>query len=479
MSSYDDMRTIGIDVDCPGGWTPPIVLSGGDVGGRRLHVELRSSGEPVDGDGLACRLEFDPGSGPGGYVTMEPAEGDGTAAWEVDVPRAALASGSCRLCVAVYEGASCMCTRAIEAVVERPMIDAGHPEAQDALAEFREAVADLDHIGDDAAKAEAARKEAESARADAERARAGAEGARAAAEGERSAAEAARREAEDARAAAEAGRAAAEAARASAEAGRASAEGARAEAEAERERRQAKNDADQAANNAAAQGLQVVKLSDGEYDPSTLAPTVEGQVGRLYFVPIPSDAMSALMSVLGQKGEPGDSYLEWMWIDGAWERVGMSNATLVSLTTDEIDRIVAGEQVTSEGVLDGTGASYLVKSARTAIDAELSDKATKSELKAVQDSLSQSLLASIAAGSSRRITDLKSIDTRNPGGGANAPGVAAVEDASALVNSPVKSGAFYAYRLVMPIESQGAGRWHFLVLLLEFWPLAGRVWAAA
>ena len=327
--------------------------------------------------------------------------------------------------------------------------------------------------------AEAARVEAENDRLSSEAVRKKAEAARASAENERAAAEAGRKGAEAKRVEAEGARGAAEEAREGTEAGRSEAETARTEAEAARELRQAKNDADQAANNAAAQGLQVVKLSDGEYDPSTLAPTVDGQVGRLYFVPIPSDAMGALMSVLGQKGEPGNSYLEWMWIDGAWERVGMSNATLVSLTTDEIDRIVAGEQVTSEGVLDGTGASYLVKSARTAIDAELSDKATKSELKAVQDSLSRSLLASIAAGSSRRITDLKSIDTRNPGGGANAPGVAAVEDASALVNSPVKSGAFYAYRLVMPIESQGAGRWHFLVLLLEFWPLAGRVWAAA
>ena len=404
MSSYDDMRTIRIDIDCPGGWTPPIALCGGDVGGRRLHVELRSAGAPVAGEGLTCRLEFDPGSGPGGYVTMEPAEGDGTAAWEADVPRAALASSSCRLCVAVYEGASCLCTRSFEASVERPLIDADHPEAQDALAEFREAVAALDDIGSDAATAEAARKEAESGRLAAEADRRDAEGARAAAEAGRAQAEAARKDAEAKRVEAEGARGAAEEAREGAEAGRSEAETARTEAEAARELRQAKNDADQAANNAAAQGLQVVKLAESQYDPSTLTPTIGGEVGTLYFVPIPSDAMSALMSVLGQKGEPGDSYLEWMWIDGAWERVGMSNATLVGLTTGEIDRVAAGEQVASEGVLNGTGLSYLWSKIRglfaaaghshatgdvSGLDEALGDKATKAEVKEVRDSLSR------------------------------------------------------------------------------------------
>lgn len=209
-------------------------------------------------------------------------------------------------------------------------------------------------------------------------------------------AEAARKEAEDARAAAEAERAEDEAARSQAE-------DARASAEAERAAQQAKNNADQAANNAAAQGLQVVKLNDGQYDSSTLMPTVQGEVGKLYFVPIPSKAMSALAALADvPAGDGQDNYLEWMSIDGKWERVGMSNATLVSLTTDEIDRIAAGEQVTSESVLDGTKLTYLWEKLKTAfaalthkhatgdvtgLDAALADKATKGELKTVQDSL--------------------------------------------------------------------------------------------
>ena len=209
-------------------------------------------------------------------------------------------------------------------------------------------------------------------------------------------AEKARKEAETARAAAETKRSEDETARAQAETNRAA-------AEKERAAQQVKNNADQAANNAAAQGLQVVKLTDGQFNPDTLMPTVEGEVGKLYFVPIPSQAMSALASLVEvPTGDGVDNYLEWMSIDGKWERVGMSNATLVSLTTDEIDRIAAGEQVTSESVLGGTGLSYLwtkLKAAFaatghkhptsdvTGLDAALGDKATKAELKTVQDSL--------------------------------------------------------------------------------------------
>ena len=213
-------------------------------------------------------------------------------------------------------------------------------------------------------------------------------------------AEAARKEAETARVNAEAKRAEDEEARTQAES-------ARVTAEQERAAQQVKNNADQAANNAAAQGLQVVKLNEGQFDPDTLMPTVSGEVGKLYFVPIPSQAMSALAALVDvPAGDGQDNYLEWMSIDGKWERVGMSNATLVSLTTDEIDRIVAGEQVTSESVLGGTGLTYLWTKLKTAfaaiahkhvtgdvtgLDAALGDKATKAELKTVQDSLDQTV----------------------------------------------------------------------------------------
>lgn len=109
---------------------------------------------------------------------------------------------------------------------------------------------------------------------------------------------------------------------------------------------QAKNNADQALNNQAAQGLQVVILADGQYDPETRDPTVEGAVGKLYFVPT------------GEADEE-DAYVEWMWVSGAWERVGMSNATIEAVSTDQVDSVVADASPQGEQVLNLTGLSYL------------------------------------------------------------------------------------------------------------------------
>lgn len=109
---------------------------------------------------------------------------------------------------------------------------------------------------------------------------------------------------------------------------------------------QAKNNADQQLNNQMAQGLQVVILSSGQYDPGTLEPTVSGEAGKLYFVPT------------GEADEE-DAYVEWMWVSGAWERVGMSNATIEAVSTDQIDSVVADGSPQGEQVLNLTGLSYL------------------------------------------------------------------------------------------------------------------------
>ena len=130
------------------------------------------------------------------------------------------------------------------------------------------------------------------------------------------------------------------------ETARREAETARVEAEKARELAQAKNNADQAANNSAAQGLQVVILGTGEYDPTTLEPTVTGAVGKMYMVPNPD-------------ADTDDAYIEWMLISGKWERVGLSNATIETLTTDQIDTVAADGQLVSDSVLNGTGLAYL------------------------------------------------------------------------------------------------------------------------
>ena len=223
-------------------------------------------------------------------------------------------------------------------------------------------------------KAEAARVEAEKARASAETQRSSAESARATAEEGRAGAETERAEAESDRIQAESDRASAETARTEAEEDRADAETLRISAEQERATAQAKNNADQQANNASAQGLVAVILTSGEYDPDTLEPTVEGAVGKMYLVPMPqAQAVAAAIPVrfslqsqddgtyvaTQAAAADGDTYVEWLWIAGAWERIGLSTATIDPITTDQIDSVCSDGAPQGKQVLNLTGLSYL------------------------------------------------------------------------------------------------------------------------
>ena len=137
---------------------------------------------------------------------------------------------------------------------------------------------------------------------------------------------------------------------------------------------QAKNNADQAANNAAAQGLVAVILASGEYDPETLEPTVEGAVGKMYLVPMPqAQAVAAAIPVkfsltsqedgsfvaTQSEAADGDTYVEWLWINSAWERIGLSTATIDPITTDQVDAVAADSAPQGKQVLNLTGLSYL------------------------------------------------------------------------------------------------------------------------
>ena len=158
---------------------------------------------------------------------------------------------------------------------------------------------------------------------------------------------------ESARVSAEAERVGAEASRAGAESARAGNETARVSAEKRRETDQARNNADQAANNAAAQGLLVKLVAEGGYDPSTLEPTADGKVGTLYLVPDP-------------KASGDNAYAKWIWVNGKWERVGSSNATVAGLTTEQVDAVASGGTVTSENVVNGSVLTYLWAKLRAA-----------------------------------------------------------------------------------------------------------------
>ena len=225
-------------------------------------------------------------------------------------------------------------------------------------------------------------------------------------------------QAEAARKEAETSRVNAEAKRAEDEEARTQAESARVTAEQERAAQQVKNNADQAANNAAAQGLIAVIVED--YDPVTLKPNGSGQNGKMYLVPMPeANAMAEAIPVSfaltptdggeytarqvdARSAAAGDVYVEWLWINNQFERIGLSTATLDPITTDHIDAVVSGESPQGKQVLTLTGLTYLWTKLKTAfaaiahkhvtgdvtgLDTALGDKATKAELKTVQDSL--------------------------------------------------------------------------------------------
>ncbi|QPK81109.1 hypothetical protein G7Y41_08730 [Schaalia sp. ZJ405] len=224
---------------------------------------------------------------------------------------------------------------------------AGEAEIQRSAAERARASAE-----ESRASAEAKRVEEENRRASAESGRVNAETQRISAENNRGFNETSRTNAETQRALAETARETTEAQRREAESerekkekSRASTEAARATAERLRDEQQARNNADQAANNLAAQGLQVQILQESQYHAHTLVPTITGTTGKLYFVPDPH--------AVG-----GNSYIEFMWINGKFERVGASTANFEGIKTSSIDSVVANSSPVGEQVLTLTGLSY-------------------------------------------------------------------------------------------------------------------------
>ena len=146
-----------------------------------------------------------------------------------------------------------------------------------------------------------------------------------------------------------------ETARAAAEAKRVSAETARAAA-------QEKNDADQQLNNEAIRKLSPVVLASGQYDPDTLEPTVAGEPNRMYFVPITAASMGAVSPLadgVAEAVEAGNAYVEWMWLNGAWEQMGTSRLEARPISTDEIDEVASGRAPSGASVLSLTGLTYL------------------------------------------------------------------------------------------------------------------------
>lgn len=138
-------RRIWFDIGTANESLPPIVLSAGDHDGRIVAVRLWDGAAAVSGSGLVARLLFNDGTGgSGGYSQMTAVSGEATAAWEVAVPSEALTPGHSTMSIEISQGQTIVCSRIIDAFVEPSVIDGDAPEAQDALAEFRAAVARLE-----------------------------------------------------------------------------------------------------------------------------------------------------------------------------------------------------------------------------------------------------------------------------------------------------------------------------------------------
>lgn len=438
-----------------------VVARQGEDGTEVIQASLANDGVPYTPALTSVRLDVLHADGTWARV---PATMSGSTV-TCTLPSAALSSpGLCRLAHFVLSGSGKVETTEGFELRILPSVDtSGTPGAKDyddamdklyakwrvleSKAEEDEAArrsAEEDRISaeSDRVSAETSRAQAETLRAQAEQARIAAETARAAAEQERIAAEQLRDQAEQARIAAEEARAAAESARAAAESVRAT--------------DQAKNNADQAANNAAAQGLQVTILADGQYDPDTMEPTGTGNAGRLYFVPS------------GAEGD--DEYIEWMYIDGAWERVGMSNATIESVTTDQIDAVAADQGGTGEQVLNLTGLAYFwaklkawasgafaaishkhagtdINAAtlpRTAIDESFEGQI--SSLEASRDSVSQAGIGKLSVGSAASSVSLLCDPNYNQG-------------VMVSVSSSTAKRLFVASDTYLGVYDQDEGKW--------------------
>lgn len=97
---------------------------------------------------------------------------------------------------------------------------------------------------------------------------------------------------------------------------------------------------------ATAGGAMTYICQDGEYDPETGKPTIEGTTGVLYYVPDP------------ESEDDDNVLLEWMWINDRWEKLGSTARKLSTITPEQIDSVMSdGNPTSDDDVLSLTGVS--------------------------------------------------------------------------------------------------------------------------
>lgn len=341
LAKPDDVRTIKIRK--------------GEIGSVTLAIVVTEDGEKVDLTQYTA-VRFCASKPDGVVFEKVSVIEDGTATYTLP---ASLASARGRISVAYvmlekegYIGTTqCVCFDVLDAVptaqaeaVYVPEFEELKGKLDDYVAQYAETFKAIEQAEADRATAEQGRASAETARAEAEAAREQAEEARSSAESAREAAESNRSAAESKRASEEQKRATAESGRVQAESNRSSAEGTRSTAETARAEAEAKRKAEFADMISAAQGTKLHICADGEFGTDGV-PTLAGSPGIIYLVPF------------GKQGE-NDRYAEWLYVNGKWEKMGVTGSSFDPISTDTIDAIAGGATKAGDEVVNTTGLSY-------------------------------------------------------------------------------------------------------------------------
>lgn len=341
LAKPDDVRTIKIRK--------------GEIGSVTLAIVVTEDGEKVDLTQYTA-VRFCASKPDGVVFEKVSVIEDGTATYTLP---ASLASARGKISVAYvmlekegYIGTTqCVCFDVLDAVptaqaeaVYIPEFEELKGKLDDYVAQYAETFKAIEQAEADRATAEQGRASAETARTEAEAARAQAEEARSSAESAREAAESKRSAAESKRASEEQKRATAESGRVQAESNRSSAEGTRSTAETARAEAEAKRKAEFADMISAAQGTKLHICADGEFGTNGV-PTLAGSPGIIYLVPF------------GKQGE-NDRYAEWLYVNGNWEKMGVTGSSFDPISTDTIDAIAGGATKAGDEVVNTTGLSY-------------------------------------------------------------------------------------------------------------------------
>lgn len=341
LAKPDDVRTIKIRK--------------GEIGSVTLAIVVNEDGEKVDLTQYTA-VRFCASKPDGVVFEKVSVIEDGTATYTLP---ASLASARGKISVAYvmlekegYIGTTqCVCFDVLDAVptaqaeaVYIPEFEELKDKLDDYVAQYAETLKAIEQAESDRATAEQGRATAETARTEAETARDQAEEARSAAESAREAAESKRSAAESNRASEEQKRATAESGRVQAESNRSSAEGTRSTAETARVEAEAKRKAEFADMISAAQGTKLHICADGEFGTNGV-PSLDGSPGIIYLVPF------------GKQGE-NDRYAEWLYVNGKWEKMGVTGSSFDPIATDTIDAIAGGTTKTGDEVVNTTGLSY-------------------------------------------------------------------------------------------------------------------------